>query len=94
MITVVLLVHGIYPFFTHTRTVGKLGFLEYILVTPSHHRVHHACNEQYLDKNYSDMFIIWDKIFGTFAEEVEEPVYGLTKPIRVTAFYGNIFITC
>ena len=91
MITVVLLVHGIYPFFTHTRTVGKLGFLEYILVTPSHHRVHHACNEQYLDKNYSDMFIIWDKIFGTFAEEVEEPVYGLTKPIKSYSFLWQHF---
>jgi sterol desaturase/sphingolipid hydroxylase (fatty acid hydroxylase superfamily) len=91
MITVVLLVHGIYPFFTHTRTVGKLGFLEYILVTPSHHRVHHACNEQYLDKNYSDMFIIWDKIFGTFAEEIEEPVYGLTKPIKSYSFLWQHF---
>ena len=74
MISIVLLIHGIYPFFTHTRTVGKLGFLEYIFVTPSHHRVHHASNEQYLDKNYSDMFIFWDKLFGTFAEEIEEPV--------------------
>lgn len=91
MITVVLLVHGIYPFFTHTRTVGKLGFLEYILVTPSHHRVHHACNEQYLDKNYSDMFIIWDKFFGTYAEEIEEPVYGLTKPIKSYSFLWQHF---
>ncbi len=91
MITVVLLIHGIYPFFTHTRTIGKLGFLEYILVTPSHHRVHHACNEQYLDKNYSDMFIIWDKIFGTFAEEVEEPIYGLTKPLKSYSFLWQHF---
>ncbi|WP_026993994.1 sterol desaturase family protein [Flectobacillus major] len=91
MITIVLMIHGIYPFFTHTRTVGKLGILEYILVTPSHHRVHHACNEQYLDKNYSDMFIIWDKIFGTFAEEVEEPVYGLTKPIKSYSFLWQHF---
>ena len=55
MITTILLIHGLYPFFIHTRTVGKLGILEYILVTPSHHRVHHANNEQYLDKNYSDV---------------------------------------
>jgi sterol desaturase/sphingolipid hydroxylase (fatty acid hydroxylase superfamily) len=93
MISIVLLIHGIYPFFTHTRTVGKLGFLEYIFVTPSHHRVHHASNEQYLDKNYSDMFIFWDKLFGTFAEEIEEPVYGLTKPLKSYSFLGNIFIT-
>lgn len=75
MITVMLLIHGIYPFFIHTRLIGKLGILEYILVTPSHHRVHHASNEKYLDKNYGDVFIIWDKLFGTFQKEEEEPVY-------------------
>ncbi|MDI9862714.1 sterol desaturase family protein [Flectobacillus sp. DC10W] len=91
MISIVLLIHGIYPFFTHTRTVGKLGFLEYIFVTPSHHRVHHASNEQYLDKNYSDMFIFWDKLFGTFAEETEEPVYGLTKPLKSYSFLWQHF---
>ncbi|GAB2528863.1 sterol desaturase family protein [Spirosoma aerophilum] len=91
MITGVLLLHGLYPFFIHTRTVGKLGWLEYVFVTPSHHRVHHASNPQYLDKNYGDMFIIWDKLFGTFAEEQEEPVYGLTKQLDSHSFLWQHF---
>ncbi|RYU93528.1 sterol desaturase family protein [Emticicia agri] len=91
MITTILLVHGIYPFFTHTRLIGKLGILEYIMVTPSHHRVHHASNEEYLDKNFGDMFIIWDKLFGTFAEEKEEPTYGLTKQLGSYSFLWQHF---
>lgn len=91
MITTMLIVHGLYPFFTHTQVIGKLGFLEYILVTPSHHRVHHASNEAYLDKNFGDMFIIWDKLFGTFAEEKEEPVYGLTKQLDSYSFLWQHF---
>lgn len=88
MITSLLLVHGLYPFFIHTRLIGKLGILEYILVTPSHHRVHHASNEQYLDKNYGDVFIIWDKLFGTFQKEEEnvEIKYGLTRPLNSYSF--------
>jgi hypothetical protein len=68
----------------HTRQIGKLGFLEHIIVTPSHHRVHHAMNPIYLDKNYSAIFIIWDKLFGTFQEELESepPIYGITRPVR------------
>ncbi|WP_143308052.1 sterol desaturase family protein [Chitinophaga vietnamensis] len=91
MITSMLLVHGLYPFFIHTRTIGKLGILEYILVTPSHHRVHHASNPQYLDKNYGDVFIIWDKLFGTFTKEGEEPAYGLTKPLQSNSFLWQHF---
>lgn len=91
MITVMLLVHGTYPFFTHTRLIGKLGILEYLFVTPSHHRVHHASNEQYLDKNYGDMLIIWDKLFGTFVEEKEEPSFGLTKPLESHSFLWQHF---
>ncbi|MBL7807968.1 MAG: sterol desaturase family protein [Saprospiraceae bacterium] len=91
MISVVLLVHGVYPFFTHTRTINKLGWLEYILVTPSHHRVHHATNEQYLDKNYGNVFIFWDYIFGTFEPEKEEPVYGLTKQLESHSFLWQHF---
>lgn len=91
MITTMLLIHGLYPFFVHTRVIGKLGWLEYILITPSHHRVHHACNDQYLDKNFGDVLIIWDKIFGTFEEEVEEPVYGLTKQLRTYSFLWQHF---
>lgn len=86
MITILLLIHGAYPFFTHTQLIGKLGWLEYILVTPSHHRVHHSSNPAYLDKNYGDVLIIWDKIFGTFKEEQEEPVYGLTTPLKSYSF--------
>lgn len=91
MITSVLLVHGLYPFFIHTRTIGKLGWLEYILVTPSHHRVHHASNPQYLDRNYGDLLIIWDKLFGTFTAEDEEPVYGLTTPLNSHSFLWQHF---
>jgi hypothetical protein len=72
----------LYQFWVHTEAIGKLGPLEWILNTPSHHRVHHARNPQYLDKNYAGMFIIWDRMFGTFEPEVEEPVYGITKPLQ------------
>jgi sterol desaturase/sphingolipid hydroxylase (fatty acid hydroxylase superfamily) len=71
----------LYQFWIHTEAVGRLGPLEWVLNTPSHHRVHHARNPRYLDKNYAGMFIIWDRMFGTFEPEVEEPVYGLTKPL-------------
>lgn len=91
MITSLLLIHGLYPFFIHTRLIGKLGFLEYILVTPSHHRVHHASDEKYLDKNYGDVLIIWDKLFGTFKKEEEEPMYGLTKPLKTYSFLWQHF---
>lgn len=91
MITVMLLIHGMYPFFVHTRLIGKLGILEYIFVTPSHHRVHHASNEKYLDKNYGDVLIIWDKLFGTFQKEEEEPTYGLTKPLKTYSFLWQHF---
>lgn len=73
----------IYGSLIHTERVGKLGWLEHVLVTPSHHRVHHASNGPYLDKNMGMCLILWDKIFGTFAAESadEPPRYGLTKPI-------------
>jgi sterol desaturase/sphingolipid hydroxylase (fatty acid hydroxylase superfamily) len=83
----------IYQFFIHTQEVGKLGPLEWVFNTPSHHRVHHATNVRYLDKNHAGIFIIWDRLFGSFAEEREDdvPVYGLTKnihtfhPLRIAA---------
>jgi alkylglycerol monooxygenase len=70
-------------FWYHTQHIGKMGFLEHIIVTPSHHRVHHAINKEYLDKNLSQIFIIWDKLFGTFQKELKEvpPVYGITRPV-------------
>jgi alkylglycerol monooxygenase len=91
MVSVLLLIHGLYPFFIHTQTIGKLGWLEYFLVTPSHHRVHHASNPEYLDKNYGDVLIIWDKIFGTFAKEKQQPSYGLTKPLKSHSFLWQHF---
>jgi alkylglycerol monooxygenase len=83
----------LYPFFIHTQLIGKLGILEYILVTPSHHRVHHASNEKYLDKNYGDVFIIWDKLFGTFQKEEDNvPIqYGLTHPLKSYSFLWQHF---
>ncbi len=74
----------IYGILIHTTTIKKLGFLEYFLSTPSHHRVHHASNVKYLDKNMGMVFIIWDKLFGTFApeEENETCVFGLTENIK------------
>lgn len=73
----------VYQFWIHTRAVGKLGRLaEWVLNTPSHHRVHHGVNPKYLDKNHGGVLIIWDRIFGTFQAEEEEPVYGITKPLR------------
>jgi sterol desaturase/sphingolipid hydroxylase (fatty acid hydroxylase superfamily) len=71
-------------FWYHTRYINRMGFLEKILVTPSHHRVHHAFNNEYLDKNLAQIFIIWDKMFGTFMEERADipPVYGITRPMR------------
>ena len=71
----------VYQFWIHTETVGKLGPLEWIMNTPSHHRVHHATNPRYLDANYAGTFIIWDRMFGTFVEEREDekPRYGIVK---------------
>jgi alkylglycerol monooxygenase len=91
MIMLFLLIHGTYPFFTHTQLIGKLGWIEYIFVTPSHHRVHHSSNPEYLDKNYGDILIIWDKLFGTFAEEKTEIRYGLTRPLNSYSFLWQYF---
>jgi sterol desaturase/sphingolipid hydroxylase (fatty acid hydroxylase superfamily) len=72
-----------YQFWLHTDLVGRLGPLEWVLNTPSHHRVHHASNSDYLDRNYGGILIIWDLLFGTFAQERPETsiVYGLVHPI-------------
>jgi len=84
VIAVVAPLHLFAQFWYHTQHIGRMGFLEHIIVTPSHHRVHHAINPIYLDKNYSQIFIIWDKLFGTFQEEREDTpaVYGITRPVR------------
>lgn len=72
----------IYQFWVHTETIPKLWApVEYVLNTPSHHRVHHASQKQYLDRNYGGILIVWDRLFGTYAEEEDVPVYGLTVPV-------------
>jgi sterol desaturase/sphingolipid hydroxylase (fatty acid hydroxylase superfamily) len=91
MVIAILVVHGTYSFFTHTQMIGKLGWLEFIFITPSHHGVHHASNEKYLNKNYGDIFIFWDKLFGTFQVEEEKPVYGLTHPLKSHSFLWQHF---
>lgn len=84
VITVLAPLHLFGQFWYHTKHIGKLGWLEYIFVTPSQHRVHHAINPIYIDKNLSAIFCIWDRIFGTFQEELaDEPcVYGTLKPVQ------------
>ncbi len=72
----------LYQFWIHTEHVGKIGWLEYIMNTPSHHRVHHGRDPKYIDKNYAGVFIIWDRLFGTFQEEEERPTYGITKSLN------------
>ena len=67
-----------YQTWLHTEFVGKLGPLEWVLNTPSHHHVHHGCDQKYLDKNYAGILIVWDRMFGSFQEEEETPNYGLT----------------
>ena len=77
-------IHLFAQFWYHTQHIGKLGILEYIIVTPSQHRVHHAINPEYIDKNLGAIFCTWDRMFGTFQEELKDvpPVYGVLKPAR------------
>ncbi|MGX1198962.1 sterol desaturase family protein [Parvibaculum sp. MBR-TMA-1.3b-4.2] len=80
----------LYQYWIHTRFIGKLGPFEWVFNTPSHHRVHHASNVQYCDRNYAGTLIIWDRLFGTFEREEEEPVFGIRhqlntwNPIKAT----------
>ena len=84
VIAIVAPLHLFAQFWYHTQHISKMGFLEKIIVTPSHHRIHHAINPEYIDKNYSQIFIIWDKLFGTFQPELPDvpAVYGITRPVR------------
>ena len=101
VIAITLPIQLFLQFWYHTQHIKKMGFLEKILVTPSHHRVHHAINPVYMDKNHSQIFIIWDKLFGTFQEELESvpPVYGITRPaqtwnpIRINFQHLGLLIT-
>jgi alkylglycerol monooxygenase len=72
----------LYQFWIHTRVIGRLGPLEWVLNTPSHHRVHHGRNPLYIDRNHAGTLIVWDRMFGTFQEEKEEAVFGITTPLR------------
>lgn len=82
MIYAVAALHLLIAYWHHTRYIKRIGFMEKFFVTPSHHRVHHGVNPQYIDKNFSEFLIIWDKLFGTFAPEEEEVCYGVTHPPR------------
>ncbi|WP_442266429.1 sterol desaturase family protein [Tenacibaculum sp. ZS6-P6] len=83
MVMVQMSISLLYQYWIHTELIQKMpNWFEAIFNTPSHHRVHHATNPQYLDRNHAGIFIIWDKIFGTFEPEVEKPIYGLVKNIN------------
>lgn len=84
VIAVVAPLHLFAQFWYHTQHIDRMGWLEYLIVTPRHHQVHHAINPQYLDKNFSQIFIFWDRLFGTFQEKLDhvEPVYGVTRPVQ------------
>jgi len=71
----------LYQYWIHTELIDKMGPLELVMNTPSHHRVHHSSDHEYLDRNHAGIFIIWDRLFGTFAEERKQVTYGLTKNI-------------
>jgi len=81
----------LYQFWIHTELIGKLGWFERVFNSPAQHRVHHAINPQYLDKNYAATLCVWDRLFGTYQEEVELPVYGLVKPLaNFNAFWAQV----
>lgn len=90
-ILMVEVISFMFAYIQHTTIIPKLGFLEWFMNTPSHHRVHHASNPQYIDKNYGNVLIIFDRLFGTFEEEKEAPVFGLTKNVENRNFWNIIF---
>jgi sterol desaturase/sphingolipid hydroxylase (fatty acid hydroxylase superfamily) len=102
--TVFLSAYGVvivYQFWIHTRLIDRLGPLEWVLNTPSHHRVHHGVDPRYLDKNYAGVFIVWDRLFGTFHAERTRPTYGLVhnldthNPLRIVAAgYSALLADC
>jgi alkylglycerol monooxygenase len=85
-------IHTLYQFWIHTKAIGKLPrWIEYVMNTPSHHRVHHGVNPKYIDKNHAGVFIIFDRLFGTFQEEEEEVIYGITTPLNsLNPVWANI----
>ncbi|WP_414652218.1 sterol desaturase family protein, partial [Ideonella sp.] len=100
---VVALIDLLYQYWVHTQQIGKLGWFDRWFCSPSNHRVHHAVNEKYLDKNYGGILIVWDRLFGSFVEEddAEPCVYGTIKPLRSwnpvwanLSFYAEILRDC
>ncbi len=82
MVFVGFSINLVYQFWVHTERIDKLPRpFEFVFNTPSHHRVHHGRDPQYLDKNYGGILIVWDRLFGSYADEVQRPNYGLTKPV-------------
>ena len=81
---ITLPIHLFLQFWYHTKHIKKMGMLEQIIVTPSHHRVHHAINPEYIDKNHGQIFIFWDKLFGTYQEELDSvpAIFGITRPAQ------------
>ncbi len=84
VIAIIAPIHLFAQFWYHTQHIGKMGWLEYVIITPSQHRVHHAINPEYIDKNLGQILCIWDRMFGTFQEELEgvPPQYGVLKPVH------------
>jgi sterol desaturase/sphingolipid hydroxylase (fatty acid hydroxylase superfamily) len=83
-IVAIVLINLGFQFFVHTQAIGKLGWLEYVFNTPSIHRVHHARNDRYIDRNYAGVLVIWDRLFGSYVEEDphDAPVYGIVEPLH------------
>ncbi len=93
MFAVMSSLNTLYQFWIHTRLIDRMGWLEHVLNTPSHHRVHHGQNPKYIDKNHAGTLIIWDKMFGTFQPEEEEPVYGVTEPVASwNVLWANVHV--
>ena len=98
VIVSVAAINTLYQFWIHTKAIDRMGPFEWLFNTPSHHRVHHGSDPKYIDRNHAGTLIIWDKLFGTFKREEEEPVYGITSPLRswdpLTAnfhYWGELF---
>lgn len=91
MFVLVFTLNTLYQFWIHTRAIDRMGFFEAFLNTPSHHRVHHGVDPAYIDRNYAGVFIVWDRLFGTFEREGREPVYGTVKPLgSFNPFWANL----
>lgn len=90
-VLLVILIQGIYQLLIHTELVRSMGVLEYLIVTPSAHRVHHGKNDIYIDKNYGKFLIVWDQLFGTYQRETEKVEYGITQPMKKENVVHSIF---